>query len=172
MNTHRFPPEPRENDFLTYTAVITRKQKQVLNRKCQVCDNFAPNHFHYGGICCFACRAFFRRTYVRLQKQKSRKWSCKYEMLCSSGNIRKCMYCRYHRCLLVGMDPKYFVIAKRTASQDSQQKADEYSESLIQYDSWKKLPTDVQSNQYEFYINELFPKDIMRIISDQICDYG
>ena len=28
MNTHRFPPEPRENDFLTYTAVITRKQKQ------------------------------------------------------------------------------------------------------------------------------------------------
>ena len=91
MNTHRFPPEPRENDFLTYTAVITRKQKQVLNRKCQVCDNFAPNHFHYGGInnlsstsheifkinfkkiigiCCFACRAFFRRTYVRLQKQK------------------------------------------------------------------------------------------------------
>ena len=71
------------------------------------------------------------------------------------------------------MDPRYFVIAKRTASQDSQQKADEYSESLIQYDSWKKLPTDVQSNQYEFYeFNELFPKDIMRIISDQICDYG
>ena len=43
--------------------------KKTLN--CHVCGDKAPSHIHYGGIACFSCRAFFRRSVG-----KSHTYSC------------------------------------------------------------------------------------------------
>ena len=80
---------------------------------CPVCGETAPDddkhHLHYGGICCYSCRAFFRRCH---QGTKTPKFECR------NGNTgkrcpitmktrRKCQKCRYDRCLEIGMESKW-----------------------------------------------------------------
>ena len=39
--------------------------------KCSVCGDVASEHLHYGAICCFSCRAFFRYVKVVMHVMKS-----------------------------------------------------------------------------------------------------
>ena len=87
------------------------------------------HHLHYGGICCYSCRAFFRRAH---QSTKIPKYSCRNKDLntnnadallnqegtddleddrssntfkqCGTGvrKKRQCQKCRYNRCLEIG----------------------------------------------------------------------
>ncbi|KAI1732677.1 zinc finger, c4 type (two domains) domain-containing protein [Ditylenchus destructor] len=69
---------------------------------CAVCgDGHAK--LHYGVLACYGCKGFFRRTLTG-----------KYRYVCRFGNNcivdkyqrNSCRYCRFNRCLQVGMDPK------------------------------------------------------------------
>lgn len=69
---------------------------------CAVCgDGHAK--LHYGVLACYGCKGFFRRTLTG-----------KYRYVCRFGNNcivdkyqrNSCRYCRFQRCLEVGMDPK------------------------------------------------------------------
>uniref|UniRef100_A0A0N4Z512 Nuclear receptor domain-containing protein n=1 Tax=Parastrongyloides trichosuri TaxID=131310 RepID=A0A0N4Z512_PARTI len=68
---------------------------------CAVCgDGHAK--LHYGVLACYGCKGFFRRTLTG-----------KYRYVCRFGNNcvvdkfqrNSCRYCRFNRCLEVGMDP-------------------------------------------------------------------
>jgi hypothetical protein len=52
-------------NFFVYTNV----PKVANDRICPICSEEAPpgeaHHPHYGGICCYSCRAFFRRANQR-----------------------------------------------------------------------------------------------------------
>ncbi len=41
-----------------------RKPRKKFIRKvnCRVCGDVANDHIHYGGVACYSCRAFFRRS--------------------------------------------------------------------------------------------------------------
>lgn len=76
-------------------------------RKCHVCGDKAPNHIHYGGIACFSCRAFFRRSV-----SKHHAYTCAAacagsvnpQMCVMTPQTRKnCQACRYNRCVAAGM---------------------------------------------------------------------
>jgi len=75
---------------------------------CFVCKNVAKQgqeHLrNYGGIVCFSCRAFWRRSH---QNSKNPEFQCKKNNLCTITvlNRRRCQKCRYERCLLAGMKP-------------------------------------------------------------------
>ncbi len=60
---------------------------------------------NYGGIVCFSCRAFWRRSH---QKTRSPVFICKASGNCSitTTNRRQCQHCRYKRCLAAGMRPE------------------------------------------------------------------
>eukprot|EP00095_Tigriopus_kingsejongensis_P003147 maker-scaffold662_size116868-snap-gene-0.16 protein:Tk03147 transcript:maker-scaffold662_size116868-snap-gene-0.16-mRNA-1 annotation:"achain thyroid hormone beta dna binding domain homodimer with inverted palindrome tre" len=70
---------------------------------CQCCFN-DKHCFHYGGVSCYSCRAFFRRAH---QGTKEPNFKCKRESRCdiTEKTRRKCQKCRYDLCLKSGMDP-------------------------------------------------------------------
>ena len=73
-----------------------------LSAECLVCGGAAAAHQHYGAICCYSCRAFFRRGIMR-------NYSCvRGDDSCQVNSITRtnCKKCRYDRCLEVGMRPE------------------------------------------------------------------
>ena len=70
---------------------------------CSVCNTaMVKSRVHYGGVSCYSCRAFFRRT---TQKEELKK--CKFDGNCSLDHHERksCRPCRYDRCLRAGMRP-------------------------------------------------------------------
>ena len=73
-------------------------------------------------LACYGCKGFFRRTLTgeltappsAPQTRLTRSLSGKYRYACRFGNNcivdkyqrNSCRYCRFQRCLEVGMDPK------------------------------------------------------------------
>ncbi|XP_056133656.1 peroxisome proliferator-activated receptor alpha a isoform X2 [Lampris incognitus] len=70
----------------------------ALNLECRVCSDKASG-FHYGVHACEGCKGFFRRT-VRLKLDYDR---CERNCKIQKKNRNKCQYCRFHKCLSVGM---------------------------------------------------------------------
>ncbi|EGT50240.1 hypothetical protein CAEBREN_18797 [Caenorhabditis brenneri] len=74
------------------------------NRICAVCGD-APAKIHYGVLACFGCKGFFRRAV----KDGRNKYVCRFEKSCEVNKYERntCRYCRFRKCLLVGMNPDY-----------------------------------------------------------------
>ena len=52
--------------------------------------------------CCYSCRAFFRRRAMKQEKVRCRSSEGDCQVT-SQG--KKCVACRYRKCLRIGMDP-------------------------------------------------------------------
>ena len=73
---------------------------------CKICGDHTTGKF-YGAISCSGCRGFFRRTVV-----SRAKYACQFDKHCKidkHGRTR-CKYCRYKKCLAVGMNPDEVII--------------------------------------------------------------
>uniref|UniRef100_A0A0N4ZC50 Nuclear receptor domain-containing protein n=1 Tax=Parastrongyloides trichosuri TaxID=131310 RepID=A0A0N4ZC50_PARTI len=70
--------------------------------KCRVCGD-SPARMHYGVPTCFGCKGFFRRTLKR-----TKDYVCRYQGTCVVDRHERnsCRFCRFKKCLEVGMDPK------------------------------------------------------------------
>ena len=79
----------------------TEEDKRPVS-DCHVCGDKAIAHLHYGGICCYSCKAFFRRA---VQNGKDKHYKCKVGRQCevSVQTRRGCQKCRFEKCLRVGM---------------------------------------------------------------------
>ncbi|VDL73723.1 unnamed protein product [Nippostrongylus brasiliensis] len=55
---------------------------------------------HYGVLACFGCKGFFRRAV----KDGRNKYVCRFER---NFERNACRYCRFRKCLLVGMNPDF-----------------------------------------------------------------
>ncbi|KAK2858869.1 hypothetical protein Q5P01_003489 [Channa striata] len=69
-----------------------------LSLECRVCSDKASG-FHYGVHACEGCKGFFRRT-IRLKLEYDK---CERNCKIQKKNRNKCQYCRFHKCLSVGM---------------------------------------------------------------------
>jgi retinoid X receptor beta len=71
---------------------------------CSICGDLAPDHMHYGGVACFSCRAFFRRSV-----DKAHTYHCPENKKCPIDETtrRNCQFCRYQKCLESGMKPTW-----------------------------------------------------------------
>ncbi|KAK1789715.1 hypothetical protein P4O66_015610 [Electrophorus voltai] len=69
-----------------------------LNLECRVCADRASG-YHYGVHACEGCKGFFRRT-IRLKLEYDK---CNRHCKIQKKNRNKCQYCRFQKCLSVGM---------------------------------------------------------------------
>ncbi|KAG2468501.1 peroxisome proliferator-activated receptor delta b [Polypterus senegalus] len=69
-----------------------------LNVECRICGDKASG-FHYGVHACEGCKGFFRRTIrMKLEYEKCER-NCKIQ----KKSRNKCQYCRFQKCLALGM---------------------------------------------------------------------
>ncbi|XP_054718006.1 thyroid hormone receptor beta-A-like [Uloborus diversus] len=96
---HHRPPSdsPSSSQQQHYTAPSSRRQKV-----CGACGDRAKS-YHFGGISCDSCKAFFRRS---VQNEAYKNFHCPYEGKCEiTITSRKCcQYCRFKKCLSIGME--------------------------------------------------------------------
>ncbi|XP_023336326.1 uncharacterized protein LOC111707447 [Eurytemora carolleeae] len=91
-----------------------KKKKAVLNKQCWVCGAPAAEHVHYGAICCYSCRAFFRRSGARNYQCIRGDFQCEV-----NTKFRKyCKKCRYKKCLDSGMKPELVDASLRNREAD------------------------------------------------------
>ncbi|EFO93766.1 CRE-NHR-7 protein [Caenorhabditis remanei] len=78
--------------------------QSYTNRVCAVCGD-TPAKIHYGVLACFGCKGFFRRAV----KDGRNKYVCRFERCCEVTKFERnaCRYCRFRKCLFVGMNPDY-----------------------------------------------------------------
>ncbi|KTF90848.1 hypothetical protein cypCar_00042724, partial [Cyprinus carpio] len=69
-----------------------------LTLECRVCSDRASG-YHYGVHACEGCKGFFRRT-IRLKLEYDK---CERRCKIQKKNRNKCQYCRFQKCLSVGM---------------------------------------------------------------------
>ncbi|KAF6780355.1 hypothetical protein AHF37_00231 [Paragonimus kellicotti] len=85
---------------------------------CKVCGDKASG-YHYGVISCEGCKGFFRRS---IQKQIEYKCLRDGKCLVIRLNRNRCQYCRFRKCLAVGMSKdsvRYGRMPRRTRSSEA-----------------------------------------------------
>lgn len=72
------------------------------NKICGVCGDKAKS-YHFGGLCCESCKAFFRRA---MHNDSYKSFFCVHGQTCSINkeNRRSCQFCRIKRCFSIGME--------------------------------------------------------------------
>ncbi|XP_028967795.1 probable nuclear hormone receptor HR38 [Galendromus occidentalis] len=83
--------------------IVQQKKKSAGSLPCAVCGDNALCQ-HYGVRTCEGCKGFFKRTVQRKQK-----YACMTDKKCTIDKEKRnrCQYCRYEKCLAVGMDPEF-----------------------------------------------------------------
>ncbi|XP_020785771.1 peroxisome proliferator-activated receptor alpha isoform X2 [Boleophthalmus pectinirostris] len=80
------------------TAPSPEESTGPLSLECRVCADKASG-FHYGVHACEGCKGFFRRT-IRLKLEYDK---CELNCKIQKKNRNKCQFCRFNKCLSVGM---------------------------------------------------------------------
>lgn len=72
---------------------------------CGVCGDVAKS-FHFGGLSCDSCKAFFRRS---VQNDNYLQFQCAQigECVISLANRKSCQFCRMKSCFAIGMEKSW-----------------------------------------------------------------
>jgi len=102
----------------------------VSKHICSVCGDRASGK-HYGVYSCEGCKGFFKRT-VR----KYLTYTCRDEKECviDKRQRNRCQYCRYKKCLSMGM--------KKEAVQDERQKTRDQDETFAETSLADEMPVE------------------------------
>ncbi|XP_029947636.1 peroxisome proliferator-activated receptor gamma isoform X2 [Salarias fasciatus] len=99
-NSIKLEPEspPQYADSPVFAKLPEETSTAGLNIECRVCGDKASG-FHYGVHACEGCKGFFRRT-IRLKLVYDH---CDLHCRIHKKSRNKCQYCRFQKCLNVGM---------------------------------------------------------------------
>nr|XP_020465345.1 peroxisome proliferator-activated receptor gamma [Monopterus albus] len=89
---------PQYSDSPVFSKIQDDTSTAALNIECRVCGDKASG-FHYGVHACEGCKGFFRRT-IRLKLVYDH---CDLHCRIHKKSRNKCQYCRFQKCLNVGM---------------------------------------------------------------------
>lgn len=93
-------------DHVAKTKTRGRPSQSEVARFCGVCGDVAKS-FHFGGLSCNSCKAFFRRSvendlYLQFFCCRGRQ-SC----VITKNNRKTCQHCRMRKCFEIGMQKRW-----------------------------------------------------------------
>ncbi|KAM8973926.1 peroxisome proliferator-activated receptor alpha isoform 2-T2 [Pelodytes ibericus] len=110
---------PSSSSFPVALGNVEEQACRSLNIECRVCGDKASG-FHYGVHACEGCKGFFRRTiHLSLAYDKCERM-CKIQ----KKNRNKCQYCRFEKCLRVGMSHNAIRFGRMPRSEKAKLKAE------------------------------------------------
>ncbi|XP_074859481.1 peroxisome proliferator-activated receptor alpha [Carettochelys insculpta] len=110
---------PSSIHVATVPANIDESSSGPLNIECRICGDKASG-FHYGVHACEGCKGFFRRT-IRLKLTYDK---CDRTCKIQKKNRNKCQYCRFQKCLSVGMSHNAIRFGRMPRSEKAKLKAE------------------------------------------------
>jgi len=114
-----------QEDKSTITLKTKKRAPTALTVECGVCSGPAPDHLHFGARCCYSCRAFFRRTAPRKSSLRCRSGLGECDV---AHRNKKCISCRYEKCIRIGMNPDLVQGSRKKDSRDDNDEEDEIVE--------------------------------------------
>lgn len=132
---------------------------------CNVCGDRAIAHMHYGGICCYSCKAFFRRA---VQNGKDKTYKCKKDSDCEvSVNTRRgCQKCRFEKCQDIGMTASWVLSDEqceiRFGKGKLKRKPDKSGNTLDEEVPMSKMA--VKKTNYLYYQNPFTKEDELTVV--------
>ncbi|CAG2169241.1 unnamed protein product, partial [Oppiella nova] len=102
---HYSLPSPQLASTSQTNQLVANHLNNRQIKVCRVCGDRAKS-YHFGGISCDSCKAFFRRS---VQNDAFRNFHCPYDRHCDiTINSRKsCQFCRFNKCLSIGMEKSW-----------------------------------------------------------------
>ncbi|XP_042191133.1 peroxisome proliferator-activated receptor alpha-like [Callorhinchus milii] len=130
-------------------ALLTQDEASTsgLSVECRVCGDKSSG-FHYGVHACEGCKGFFRRT-IRLKLDYDQ---CERNCKIQKKNRNKCQYCRFQKCLLVGMSHNAIRFGRMPQSEKEKLKAEILT---LEQDVQNSQMADLKSlakHMYEAYL--------------------
>ncbi|XP_062448637.1 peroxisome proliferator-activated receptor alpha isoform X2 [Rhea pennata] len=110
---------PSSINFATAPGNIDESPSGALNIECRICGDKASG-YHYGVHACEGCKGFFRRT-IRLKLIYDK---CDRNCKIQKKNRNKCQYCRFQKCLSVGMSHNAIRFGRMPRSEKAKLKAE------------------------------------------------
>ncbi|MGH0163902.1 UNVERIFIED_CONTAM: hypothetical protein FKN15_046290 [Acipenser sinensis] len=110
---------PSSMIFSGAQAGLDELSSAALNLECRVCGDKASG-YHYGVHACEGCKGFFRRT-IRLKLEYDK---CDRNCKIQKKNRNKCQYCRFQKCLSVGMSHNAIRFGRMPQSEKMKLKAE------------------------------------------------
>ncbi|XP_010211707.1 PREDICTED: peroxisome proliferator-activated receptor alpha [Tinamus guttatus] len=110
---------PSSINFATAPSSIDESPSGALNIECRICGDKASG-YHYGVHACEGCKGFFRRT-IRLKLIYDK---CDRNCKIQKKNRNKCQYCRFQKCLSVGMSHNAIRFGRMPRSEKAKLKAE------------------------------------------------
>ncbi|XP_078465782.1 peroxisome proliferator-activated receptor delta-like [Lampetra planeri] len=113
------PPTAATTAAAATTATSSVPVEAPLSMECRVCGDRASG-FHYGVHACEGCKGFFRRT-VRMKLEYG---NCGLNCKIQKKNRNKCQFCRFQKCLRVGMSHSAIRFGRMPAAEKERLKAE------------------------------------------------
>uniref|UniRef100_A0A8C8VFB2 Peroxisome proliferator-activated receptor alpha n=1 Tax=Pelusios castaneus TaxID=367368 RepID=A0A8C8VFB2_9SAUR len=110
---------PSSINFIPVPNSTDESLSGALNIECRICGDKASG-FHYGVHACEGCKGFFRRT-IRLKLIYDK---CDRTCKIQKKNRNKCQYCRFQKCLSVGMSHNAIRFGRMPRSEKAKLKAE------------------------------------------------
>ncbi|NXJ89911.1 PPARA protein, partial [Corythaixoides concolor] len=110
---------PSSINFAIAPGSIDESPSGALNIECRICGDKASG-YHYGVHACEGCKGFFRRT-IRLKLIYDK---CDRNCKIQKKNRNKCQYCRFQKCLSVGMSHNAIRFGRMPRSEKAKLKAE------------------------------------------------
>ncbi|UJR16421.1 hypothetical protein I4U23_003323 [Adineta vaga] len=133
----------------------------VASRLCSVCGDISTG-IHFGGNSCESCKAFFRRS---VQCNRHQNYKCSNEEQCPVNIVTRkvCQYCRYIKCTVIGMKPKWVLT--------DQERAEKYGSRRKRFR--ENRPTDEDPDIYKYFLKDekLLIEDIAHALYQSRATY-